>query len=133
VSDVNEQQFDIEFSRPFELDIDVTVDLVVDSTYSGDAAVQDSIVQYIGGADSNGSEILGTGVGEDIRIDTLRDAIVDESLGVVGLDYSVDGDPLSTTPSKTTVDGLEMVEVGANEVAQADATDGSLTINTREQ
>jgi uncharacterized phage protein gp47/JayE len=133
VSDVNEQQFDIEFSRPFELDIDVTVDLIVDDTYSGDSAVQDAIVQYIGGVDSNGTEILGTGVGEDIGIDTLRDAIVDESLGVVGLDYSVDSDPLSTTPTKTTVDGLEVIEVGANEVAQADATDGSLTINTRGQ
>lgn len=133
VSDVNEQEFDIEFSRPFELDIDVTVDLIVDDTYSGDSAVQDAIVQYIGGTTSGETEVTGIGVGENVRIDSLRDAIVDDQLGVVGLDYSVDGDPLSTTPTKTTADGLEVIEVGENEVAQADATDGSLIINTREQ
>jgi len=133
VSDVNEQQFDIEFSRPFELDIDITADLIVDDTYAGDETIENAIVQYIGGVDTNGGEILGTGVGKDIRIDTLRNAIVDEQFGVVGLDYTVDNTPLSTTPSKTTVDGLEVIEVGANEVAQANATDGSIVINTREQ
>ncbi len=131
VSQVNEQEFDIEFSRPFKLDVDVTADLIVDDTYVGDADIKNAIVQYIGGNTSDGSDVTGVGVGENVRIDALRDVIVDRNFGVVGLDYSIDGDPLSTTPSKTTVDGLEVIQVNENEVALTDATDGSLTINTR--
>jgi len=133
VSDVNEQEWNIEFSRPFALEIGVTVDLVVDSTYVGDETIEDAIVQYIGGVDSDGTEIIGTGVAEDVRIDKLRDTIVNDEYGVVGLDYSVDSDPLETTPSKTTVGGVEVISVADNEVAETDATDASITINTREQ
>jgi hypothetical protein len=133
VSDVNEQQWDISFTRPTEVPISVTVDIIVDETYAGNTVLRDSVVSYIGGINSDGEETLGLGVGDNVRIDELRDRVVDEENGVVGLDYSVDGTPLSTTPTKTTIDGLEVVQIGANEVAQADATDGSIVINSRQQ
>jgi hypothetical protein len=133
VSDVNEQEWEIEFSRPFELAVDITADLLVDSTYVGDGVLKDNIVQYIGGTNTDGQDVIGIGVDENVRIDRLRDVIVKDEFGVVGLDYSVNGDPLETTPSKTTVDGLEVIEVADTEVAETDATDGSITINTREQ
>jgi len=133
VSDVNEQQWDISFTRPTTVGINVTVDIIVNETYVGDSPIRDNIVSYVGGTDSGGEETLGLGVGEDVRIDELRDRIVADENGVVGLDYSVDGTPLTTTPSKTTVDGLEVIQIGANEVPQADATDGTLVINSRQQ
>ena len=133
VSDVNEQSWDISFSRPIELSIDVTVDIIINTEYVGDAKVKDSIVSYIGGVQSGGGEVTGLDVSQNVRIDRLRDSIVNDEFGVVGLDYSVDGDPLETTPTKATVDGLEVIEVSDTEVAQTDATDGSITINTREQ
>jgi len=133
VSDVNEQQWDISFTRPTEVPISVTVDIIVDETYAGNTALRDSVVSYVGGINSDGEETLGLGVGDNVRIDELRDRVVDEENGVVGFDYSVDGTPLSTTPTKTTIDGLEVIQIGANEVAQADATDGSIVINSRQQ
>lgn len=131
-SDVSGQQRSIEWTRPAKVDIDMTLDFVVDESYVGEEALRDDIVQYIGGTLANGSEVVGLGVGENFRIDVLRDIIVGDDTGVVGLDQSVDGSPIETTPSYTTVNGLEVVDVGANEVAQTDATDASITINTRE-
>lgn len=133
VSSVNEQEWGIEFSRPFELAVDVTADIIIDGTYVGDNRIKDAIVRYIGGISTDGSEVLGTSVGEDVRIDKLRDVVVQDEFGVVGLDYTVDNDPLSTTPTSTTVDGLEVVSVADNEVAETNATDGSIIINTRQQ
>lgn len=129
----NNQTRDIEWSRPEEIMIDITLDLVVDGTYIGDDELRDNIVQYIGGTLVNGTEVIGLGVGEDVRIDAIKDIVIGDDTGVVGLDQSVDGSPIETTPSYTTVDGLQVVEIGANEVAQANATDASITLNTREQ
>lgn len=128
----NGQQRDIHFSRPTKLDVDMTLDIVVDDTYIGDSELRDDIVQYIGGIQSDGSDALGLGVGDDVRIDEIRDIVVGDDTGVVGLDQSVDGTPISTTPSITTVNGLQVVDVGSNEVAQTDASDGSITLNVRE-
>jgi uncharacterized phage protein gp47/JayE len=132
VSDTNGQTREITWSRPAALSISLNLDLVIDESYVGDNAVRDDIVQYIGGTLANGSEVVGLGVGEDVRIDTLRDIIVGDENGVIGFDQSVDGTPIETTPTTTTVDGLEVIDVGANEVANADATDASITLNTRE-
>lgn len=132
ISDVNNDTREIEWSRPTKVDIDVTLDLVTDESYVGDNKIRDKIIRYIGGTLSNGSEVVGLGVGQNVRIDAIRDIVVGEDTGVIGLDQSVDGSPVETTPSYTTENGLEVVSVGANEVAQADATDASITLNTRE-
>lgn len=132
ISDVNGDTRTIEWTRPTKVDIDLTLDLATDESYVGDAAIRDRIVRHIGGTLSNGSEVVGLGVGENVRIDALRDIIVGDDTGVIGFDQSVDGSPIETTPSTTTENGLNVIAVGANEVAQADATDASITLNTRE-
>lgn len=129
----NNQQFDIDFSRPTKLDVDITTDLVVDSTYIGDDELRNLIVEYIGGVRTDGTEAVGLGVGEDVRIDFIEDIIVGDDTGVIGFDTNASTGDVTTTPAKTTdSNGLEIVDVGGNEVAQTDAQDGSITINTTE-
>lgn len=131
-SDVNDDTRTIEWSRPTKVDVDITLDIVIDESYIGDEALRDAIVRYIGGTLSNGSSVVGLGVGEDVRIDQLRDIVVGDDTGVIGFDQSVDGAPIETTPSTTTVGGLNVVDIGATEVAQSDSTDTSITINKTE-
>lgn len=131
-SDVNGQTRSIEFSRPAEVSIDLTLDLVVDDAYVGDEELRDDITSYIGGVLSDGDDVVGLGVAEDVLIDQIRDIVVGSDTGVIGFDNSVDGTPISSTPAITTVDGLDVIDIGANEVAQTDATDASITLNTRE-
>ena len=129
----NGQLRDITFSRPTEVDIDMTLDIVVDDNYIGDERLKDQIVSYIGGTLSNGTEVVGLGVADNVRLDRLRDEVIDDNSGVVGFDQSVDGSPIETTPSITIVDGLEVVDIGESEVAQTDASDTSIVINKRQQ
>lgn len=132
-SDINGQVREITFSRPTEVSVDITLDLIIDENYVGDDDIRNQLTQYIGGTLTNGSEVIGLDVQEDVVIDRLQDIAVGSENGVVGLDQSVDGSPIETTPSHTTVDGLDVIEIGETEVAQTDATDTSITINTREQ
>jgi uncharacterized phage protein gp47/JayE len=132
-SNVSGNSRDITWSRPAKVDVDMSLDLVVDESYIGDEALRNEITRYIGGTLANGTEVVGLGVGENPRVDAIQDIVVGDDTGVIGLDQSVDGSPIETTPSITTVDGLRVIDVGANEVAQTDATDASITLNTREQ
>lgn len=131
-SRVNGQTRSIEFSRPAEVSIDLSLDIVVDDAYVGDEELRDDITSYIGGVLSDGDDVVGLGVAEDVLIDQIRDIVVGDDTGVIGFDSSVDGTPISSTPAITTVDGLDVIDIGANEVAQTDATDASITLNTRE-
>lgn len=132
-ADSNGQAFDIDFSRPTELNVNFTMDLVVDDTYIGDSELANRIVEYVGGTLNDGTESVGLGVGEDVRIDIIEDIVVGDDTGVIGFDTGASAEDVSTTPAKTTdSNGLEIVNVGANEVAQTDASDASITINTTE-
>lgn len=120
-----------EWSRPSFTDLDVTVDLVVDGTYEGDAEIKERIVDYIGGTDANGTTIRGTLVGEDIRVDAIRDRLVGEDTGVRGIasitiDDNDDGNDDTTTDSN----GLTVYSVGTATVARTDVSDGSVTVTT---
>jgi hypothetical protein len=132
-SQANGQTRTISFSRPTDVSISMSLDLIINENYVGDTDIRDQIVQYIGGTQSNDSTVVGLGVGDDVRIDQLQDIVVGDENGVIGLDQSVDGNPIETTPTATTVDGLNVIEIGANEVATANATDATITVNTREQ
>lgn len=134
VADSNGQERDIDFSRPNKVNVDMTLDLVINDNYIGDSELRDRIVRYIGGRLSNDSDTVGLGVGENVILDHVRDIVVGgDDTGVKAFDNSVDGDPLSTSPAATTVDGIEVIDIGSVEVAQTDATDTSITLNTREQ
>lgn len=122
-SDENDQQFTIEFSRPSELSVDFTLDLVVTDTYVGDDEVQDTIVEYVGGTLTDGTDAIGLGLEEDVFIDEVEERVL--SLNGVRSITSI-----STTPSSTTnANSEDIVDVGTSEVAQTDATDGSITLN----
>lgn len=124
----NGQQFTMEWSEPTVIDIDMTLDLVVDDTYVGDREIRNRIVAYVGGTDADGAPVLGTEPEEDIYINQIEDAIVGpEDTGVIGVDTS----GTSYTPTTTTdSNGLEIIDIGSDEVGEVDATDGSITINT---
>jgi uncharacterized phage protein gp47/JayE len=128
-SDVNDDTRTITWSRPTRVDVDMTLDIVVSDSYIGDDELRNNIARYIGGTLANGTEAEGLGVGEDVRIDRLRDIVVGDDTGVIGFDQSVNSDPVETTPSTTTVNGLNVVEIGGTEVAQVDASDTSITLN----
>lgn len=131
-SDINSQQFTIEFTRPSKLSVDMSMDIVVNDEYVGDNSLRDRIASYIGGTLSDGSSADGLDVGEDVYVDQIEDAVVGpDDTGVVGFDSSSSSEDITTTPNKTTnSNGLEIVDVGSNEVAETDSTDGSITINT---
>jgi uncharacterized phage protein gp47/JayE len=133
VAETNGQEREITFSRPNAINVDMTLDLVVNDNYIGDDPLKDRIVRYIGGTLSNGTDTVGLGVSEDVIIDSIRDIVVGaDDTGVIAFDNSVDGTPLETTPSSTTVDGIEVIDIGAVEVAQTSAEDASITLNTRQ-
>lgn len=131
-SDVNDQRFEITFSRPDSLDITLETDIVVDETYIGDDELKDEIVSYIGGENTDDITEIGLGVGEDVYMDQVREIVVGQrDTGVVGFDMNTSDYEIDTTPTTSTDDnGLEVISVGDNEVPQIDAAD--ITIRTTE-
>jgi uncharacterized phage protein gp47/JayE len=121
----NGQTFTVEWSEPSQLDVDMTLDVVVNDTWVGKDAVRDRIVDYVGGTLSDGTSALGTGPGEDVYVDQIEDIVTGpDDTGVVGISNK------SFTPATTTdSNGLDVVAVGSDEVAVANAEDGSITIN----
>lgn len=126
-SDVTGQQFTINWSTPTEIAVDFTLDIVVDETYIGNVALRDRIVRFVGGNLSDGTTAIGLDAGQDVIISQVEDEIVGEDTGVIGIAS------VSTTPAITTDgNGLEVVDIGPNEVATTDANDGSITLNVTE-
>ena len=121
----NGQVFDYSWTVPTELAVDMTLDIVVNDEFIGESSLKDRIVNYIGGTKSDGTTQLGTGVGEDVYVDQVEDVVTGPSdTGVIGIGS------YSFTPSTgTDSNGLEVVEVGANEVAETSAEDNSITLN----
>lgn len=121
----NGQEFTMHWSEPTEVSVDMTLDVVVNDEFVGKEDVRDAIVDYVGGLNSSGRRVLGTGSGEDIYVDQIEDIVTGpDETGVIGISS------YSFTPSVTTdSNGLEVVSIGSNEVAATDATDGSITIN----
>lgn len=114
-----------EISRPAEVNIDLTIDLFVTDAYVGDEVVKNTIVNYIGGIDTDNNGTDGRDVGEHVYVEELRSLIIDNVTGVLDIDS------FSSTPSQTTdSNGIEIIEIKDGEIARTDATDGSLTINT---
>lgn len=128
-ADSNGQQFDIQFTRPTALAVSMTMDIVVSDTFIGKDKLKDRIIEYIGGTLTDGSKAVGLGVGEDVMVDEVEDIVTGENeTGVIGFDMNASSTELSTTPAKTTnSNGLQIVDVGANEVPEIDPS--SITIN----
>lgn len=125
----NGQTYTIQFSRPTETQIYVDADLEVTDEFAGIDAVQDSIVNYIGGILTTGQDVEGIGVGDDVIYGTVEyairdvegvyDIVDDGDSNTVGLAIGTSSGPTSTSN----------IAIAASEVATSDGTDGSLNIN----
>lgn len=128
----NGQVYQMHFSRPIEQQLYVTVTVVVNDTYVGTAELKDIIIDYIGGVDVAGSIVFGTGVGENIYIDQLRDLTV----GIGGRETGVRGiaslditDGAGTSLIGTDGMGLSAVEIDDDTVALTNPN--QITVSTR--
>lgn len=121
----NGQVFTYDWTEPTQLSVDMTLDIVVNDEFIGEDPLRDRIVDYVGGTRVDGTRQLGTGVGEDVYVDQIEDVVTGPNdTGVIGIGS------YSFTPSITTDgNGLEVVAVGANEVASTSAADTSITLN----
>lgn len=121
----NGQQFTMHWSSPTEIDVDMTLDVVVNDEFIGEDELQDRIVDYIGGTASDGTTTLGIGTGEDVYVDQVEDVVTGpDDTGVIGISS------YSFTPAVTTDgNGLEVVAIGSDETAVTNAQDGSITLN----
>lgn len=130
VSDVTNDTEVISWSRPNRIDVSLELNLVVDDTYVGEAEIRSIIANYIGGTDVDGSFVAGLDVGEDIYQAVLKRKVVNpDKTGVWEVDtLSIDRDGDGTDDSETTASGAEILGVADNEVAIANARDGSITI-----
>jgi uncharacterized phage protein gp47/JayE len=118
----NGQAQTIEFSRPASIKIYIDADLNTTDEFEGKDAVRDSIVEYIGGLLTSGNDSIGLGSGDDVIFGEVEYAIrrVDGVYDISNL--TVDTDSTSGNTSN--------IAVASNEVASADATDGTLTFTT---
>lgn len=130
-SDVTKDTETVSWSRPNRLDLNLTLDLIVDDTYVGDEEIQSIIVRYIGGIGLDGNFINGLDVGEDIYEAVLKRKVVNpDETGVWEVDnISIDKDGDGTDDTETTTSGADVLVVADNEVAITDARDGSITVN----
>lgn len=130
----NGQTYQILFSRPFiqQLNIDITV--AVDDTYIGSLETKDIIIDYIGGENSSGSILFGTGVGENVIIDTIIDLLVDadgETTGIQGIVNIEITNSVGTSLISTSGIGLEAVTIDNDTVAQTSVD--NITVHSIEQ
>jgi uncharacterized phage protein gp47/JayE len=130
-SETLDQTVTVRFSRPSAVSVALTVDLRVDETYAGDAAIKDTLVDVIGGTDTDGATVVGeAAVGQRIYVQTLEDAVIGDNTGVIGVASSTadtDGDSNDDT---TTVNGLQAIPASDGEILQLDAAD--ITVTTTE-
>ncbi|MDB9247442.1 baseplate J/gp47 family protein [Halorubrum ezzemoulense] len=127
--DVLEETVSVGFSRPAE--VSLTIDVTVDTTteYVGDDVIANTLVEYVGGVRTDGETINGLGVGEDVYINLLEDAIVGTDVGVRGIDtVTVDTNGDGSDDRTTTDNGIEIIDIGFGEQATLDASD--VTIST---
>ena len=117
----------VEITRPIINQLELTIDVVHDSTYGGTSVVKDAVVDYIGGAFSDGSVTNGQLIGEDVLVNIIENNVEDvggvEYADVTLLDADGDGVDDTTTDSN----GVPIYEVSSSSLARVDASD--ITLN----
>ena len=121
----NGQSYDISFSRPQPVTIEIDATLSITDEYVGDDEIADEIVQYIGGQTSGGNDIVGLGVSDDVYINELENILVGvDEVGVVGIDEA--NTTYSPTPT-TNGNNVPIISIAENEVATTTASDITIT------
>lgn len=117
----------IGITRPTEVNLDIEIDVVHDSTYSGRDAVADAIVGYIGGTTTGSRSINGVGQNENVLVNEVENNAEDVS----GVDYAdvtlIDDNDDGTDDTTTDSDGVPVYDVGISDVAIVDAS--NITVN----
>jgi uncharacterized phage protein gp47/JayE len=129
-----DDSFTGEISRPPKLDLEITVDIVHrGEEYSGESAVKEAIVKYIGGTNSVGESKIGLGVGDDVYASEIRTKVnsVPGVLGTTSILLDSNGD--GTDDTVTDSDGLSIIDVADEEVAQVNVSTGAITVNETEK
>jgi hypothetical protein len=134
-TDVLAETETVHWSRPYKIDLDITLDLIVDETYIGDEDIQSLITKYVGGTDLDGSFVPGTTAGEDIYVAVLERQIVNpDETGVWEVDaITIDSDDDGTDDTVETTSGADVFQIADSEIAQANARDGSIDITTTQK
>lgn len=117
----------IPITRPVQVDLDITVDLVHTAQYSGTTDVKNAIVNYVGGTTTDAREVTGLGQGDNIIVNELEN-VVEDVRGVEAVTSSLIDDNTDGTDDTTTdSDGVQVYEVSDSEVAVVDAA--NITVN----
>lgn len=120
-------QLNIPITRPTELDLWITLDIVHDGSYSGTAFAKDAVVEYIGGTTTDGSTVTGLGQGDDVIVSEVEN-VVEDVTGVVSVTSSViDRDNDGTDDTVTDSDGVQVYPIDNTEVPHVFAD--NITIN----
>jgi uncharacterized phage protein gp47/JayE len=115
----NGQTHDISYSSPNEVTIYVDVDVKKTDEFEGEEAIQNSIVEYIGGLTSGGNENTGDLlVGDDVLYGRVGYAVRD----VDGV-YDINSLSVGTADNPA---GTSDITIADSDVATTDATDSSV-------
>jgi hypothetical protein len=134
-SDVTGSSEEINWSRPNQLELSLTLDLIVGENFVGENEIRSRIVEYIGGTDIDGSKLPGLDVGENIYESLLKQEIIGPGeTDVWEVDrLEIDSDSDGTDDTIEDSSGADVLAVADNEVSVANARDGSITINITEK
>lgn len=134
-SDILDQDITIEITRPSDVVLEITLDIVVDDTYVGDTDIKDSIIEYVGGKRTDGSIANGLPAQQDVRVDKIRDIVHGADNGVRGFDSSattdgiiIDDNTDGSDDTTNNTNNLRVYAVSNTESATVDAAD--ITVNT---
>lgn len=120
-------QISIPITRPTELDLWITLDIVHDASYAGTEEAKNAVVEYIGGVGTDGSTVTGLGQGDDVIVNEVEN-VVEDVTGVVAVTSSlIDRDNDGTDDTTTDSDGVQVYAIDNTEVANVFAD--NITIN----
>lgn len=124
-----DQNVDVEFSRPLIVTLTVDVEVNTMDTYEGDDTLTDSIIDYVGGTYTDGSDSEGLDAGENVILGRIEDAITGTETGVNGIaTLSVTAtDSDGNTVSQQTINGIEQIPINREQQASLDAADVTVT------
>jgi len=121
----------ISITRPTQLSLEITIEVVHTAAYAGTDAVKDAVVRYVGGTDTGGETAIGLVQDEDVLVNLLENSV--ENVG--GVEYAnvtlLDADGDGTDDTTTDADGVPEYSVAASEVATVDASNVTVSETPR--
>ncbi len=124
--DLLDENVDVHFSRPVDVSLDVSLEVVTESSdaYVGAQPLRNNIVDYVGGTNTDGEPVDGLETGDNVIVDRIEDAVVGGDTGVNGVSsITVDVTGDGTDDTVTDGNGLRVVEISDSELANVVADD----------